>query len=249
MRIAFALFGQPRDYIRGYETIKQYLEKQGDISVDFFYHCWTLKDTNKPFAAANWRKIDEKTLVYNEKTPEDLYQYYKPVAHMYEHQEDVVFDESIYNTSLVYKNTPEKYHKNIKNILYQTYSRNKVRDVVHKYVSRTGTHYDFVVLTRFDICSFKPLPTLKFEHMEKDCTYISPLFRPRFLFPDTFLIMPMPVFLSWFDIFETLSDLLNNEENNRRIKTFGESAVLNGEELLFLKYMYHYKSTDKIRYY
>ena len=39
MKIAYLLYGQPRDFNYGYNNIREFLSKQNDASVDFFYHC------------------------------------------------------------------------------------------------------------------------------------------------------------------------------------------------------------------
>jgi hypothetical protein len=47
IKLAFVLSGQPRNYIKGYNDIKEFLSNQEDIQVDFFYHCWIIDKNEK----------------------------------------------------------------------------------------------------------------------------------------------------------------------------------------------------------
>ena len=38
MNIAVVLYGQPRDYIKGYNNIMEFYKNQENVIFDFFYH-------------------------------------------------------------------------------------------------------------------------------------------------------------------------------------------------------------------
>ena len=131
MKIAYLLYGQPRNYKDGYENIKN-LFKENNINrvdVDFFFHCWLINE-NEKYNVSPWRKIENKFIVYNKDIINDLIKLYKPKAYEFENQKN--FD---------YKNI-----KNSNNILSQMYSRNKVKNLFNLY----NMTYDFVIMSRFD---------------------------------------------------------------------------------------------------
>ena len=47
MRVAVVLFGQPRDYLKGYNNTMAFIKQQKDCKFDFFYHTWKLNENEK----------------------------------------------------------------------------------------------------------------------------------------------------------------------------------------------------------
>ena len=104
MNIAVVLYGQPRDYLKGYNNIMAFIEKQKDCKFDFFYHCWKLNE-NEQYKYSPWRNIDANTLIYSEKIITDLEELYKPISYEIENQNQVSFDDSLYKNTIAFNNT------------------------------------------------------------------------------------------------------------------------------------------------
>ena len=247
MKVACVFYGQPRNYTDGYDCLMKFLKNQENVQVDFFYHCWILKDGDK-FTPAPWREIYHLTLYYKETTVEHLKELYNPISCEYEYQHGLSFDTSIYKDTLAYKNTEkqDKKIRNMQNILFQLYSRNKARNLFEKYVIDTNTQYDLVIMTRFDIDS---IPNLKLTELDRSKVYVSNLWRPRNTIPDNFIISPQQVFIKWMNIYEEIGELLNDEILYAKIKELGEGLDINAEELIVAKYILHYKNMDNIVFY
>jgi hypothetical protein len=61
--------------------------------------------------------------------------------------------------------------------------------------------------------------------------------------------MPKKIFIEWFDIYERLKDILNNKDLISIVHSFNEKLDINPEELMFAKYLLHYKNVDNIQYF
>jgi len=248
MKVAFLMYGQPRNYLSGYNVIKKFLSNQNDANVDFFYHCWTINNDEK-YPASPWRNIHQNELYYRENTIEHLKELYNPIAFEYEVQKlnfDVI--PELMNTN-VYKNTCEPCKLNTINVISQMYSRNKVRNLLDKYTKETNITYDCVILTRFDITmDIHYLPNLKLNNLDLSKIHVSNSLRPRKIFSDNFIISPLSVFLKWFNIYEELLNYIDNTELLETVKSLGEGIAINPEELVFSKYILHYKNVDNIIY-
>lgn len=245
MRIACVLFGQPRHYVTGHKNIRHFFQNQNsNVQVDFFYHCWTL-NANDTYKVSPWQKIDPSCLQYENNIPNHLLELYNPIRYEYENQSNMTLDESMYKHTLVYNQTDELQKKNINNTLFQVYSRNKARNILDNYIKETNTIYDFVIMTRFDIGN---LLTFDLNLLDRSNTYISKSHYPRKIMPDLFFIIPVNVFLAWFTIYDSLSDMLNNENIITKVSHFGEKLVINPEELIFGKYISLFENLNKICY-
>ena len=58
-KIAFCLYGQPREYLKGYHTNRILKERYPEIGVDYYYHTW-IKDNlagDQYYEASEWRNI------------------------------------------------------------------------------------------------------------------------------------------------------------------------------------------------
>jgi hypothetical protein len=244
MRVAIVLYGQPRDYLKGYKNIMNFVKSQ-DCSFDFFYHCWKLNE-GEYYNHSPWRHIDTNSLIFKENILTELNELYHPLSCEIEHQREVSFDEALYKDTIAFNNTTGMKLQNINNTLYNIYSRNKARKVLQTYLdNNTEVSYDYVVFTRFDI---GVLPDLNLLQADKTKIYISDYHYPKTSMPDNFIIMPTRVFLEWFN-YENLRELLDNAEVSQDMREFGQTIDINPEELLFAKYIYHYKNPDNIAFF
>jgi len=250
MKIAIALYGQPRNYKGGYENIMQFLRNQTNVDVDFFYHCWTL-NPNEQFACSPWRYIDPNSLIYREDTPSILESLYSPISCEYENQSKITFEDSIYKNTLAHRETEKRSSvqsspNQISNTLFNVYSKNKVRDLIETHVQNTGATYDFVIMTRFDM---NTLPNINLHSFDLSKTYVSNCHLPRKLTAEAFIVTPLPVFLKWFNIWRELNVILNDQNLVETVKSFNETLYINSEELVFAIYLLHYKNVDNIDYF
>ena len=247
MKIAIVLFGQPRDYMKGYNNIMEFINKQKDCTFDFFYHTWSLNE-NEQYKHCSFRDIKKDSLIFTEKTITHLHELYKPVSCEIQNQNELTFDESLYKGTIAYNNTKESRLHDINNILFHMYSRNKARDVFNAYLTKMGdtVQYDFVLLTRFDIVM---MPEVNLCELDTYNTYVSDKFFPRKILPDACIITSPQTFLEWFTIYDGLKDILDNKEVYETMLSMNEYLYMNAEELIFAKYIFHYKNTDNISFF
>ena len=244
MKVAIVFYGQPRNYADGFKNIQSFIQNQSELQVDFFYHCWTIGE-NEKYNVSDFRAIPEEDKSFKKNVKDDLLELYKPVSHEYE-QQKTDFDESLYMNTIAHKIHLSHGNRisNINNVLSQTYSKNKARDILDAHIKNTGARYDFVIMSRFDINYY---PTIKLDSLDKSKVYLSNMFLPRKIFGEIFIIAPTEVFLTWFDGFYTnLNKFSNSEEVLRKLKSFGETIIINPEELVTAKYIFHYKNFDNV---
>ena len=245
MKCAVLFYGQPRKYIDGYNDITRFIANQKNVSVDFFYHCWTL-NKDELFSKSPWRPLDEEYLSYKENIEEHLKELYNPVSYEYEHQISN-FDKSLYNNTLAFHQTdgPGPRRENINNTLSQLYSRNKVRNLLSNHIQLTGANYDFVIITRFDV---RFQSDLQLYILDVKKVYISNARKPLHIFSDNFILSPTDIFLKWFNIYDELYTLLDNKDIDKILREYGESLNINPEELIMGKYLLEYKNLDNVIY-
>ena len=246
MNIAVVFYGQPRDYRKGYNTIKKFIETQQDCTFNFFYHCWIL-DENQTYNHSPWRKIVKTELCYTKNTVSDLQELYNPISYEIENQNNVTFEDSLYKNTIAFNNTKGKKLANINNTLFQMYSRNKARNLLDIYLEKMSNkvQYDFVLTLRFDI---SVMPNVQFHELNRSKVYVSNIHFPRKILPDNCIIAPTYIFLEWFTIYDKLKDIINNTGLLKNVIKLNETIDINPEELLFAKYIFHYRNTDNIVY-
>jgi hypothetical protein len=244
MRVACVLYGQPRDYIKGYNNIMQFYKNQENVIIDFFYHCWVL-NPGEEYKISPWRNIDKNTLCYTENIEESIKKLYNPICYEYELQK--TFDATKYKNTIAYNNTKHRqvHVNNISNVLSQMYSRNKARNLLDTYIKNTNTCYEFVIMPRFDMPA---MPNLKLIDLDNSKTYVADIHRPRNIIPDCNFIIPTKSFLEWFNIYEELTDILDNENLLKNIRSLGETIYINAEEILLAKYILQHNNLDNIVY-
>lgn len=176
MQIAVVLYGQPRNYLKGYNNIIKFINTQKDCKFNFFFHCWTLNE-NETYKCKPWRNINNNELVYNKNVISELIELYNPILYEFKNQNNVIIDESLYKDSIVYNDTDINSLSNINNTLFKMYSRNKARNLLNKYlIDNNNINYDFVMHIRFDI---NDMPKINFNELNKYQVYISNLHLPK----------------------------------------------------------------------
>lgn len=220
MKIALCLYGQPRNYIKGYETIKTHILDKYDT--DIFFHSW---ETDTKYDVSPWRIVDNAKIDLD-----GVIKLYKPKSFLVE--KSMTFYPSL---GVGYNKTP--YVKNSSNILSQYYSRTMVRNIFLSYCQNNSVSYDVVIATRFDINICKFPPEL---NPEKILFCISHPTRPL-IFNDNIIISNANNFIKLFNIYPNINRYIlagpcqkyAEQYPNSRDKTaifFG--TVINSEELL-----------------
>lgn len=245
MHLALVLYGQPRDYRRGHAAIRAFLERQVGWTVDVVYHVWTIGD-NERYEHAPWRTFTEAELTHSEASIRELRELYNPVAFECEVQSPALLDLSAYRDTLAFRSMNKVKQHNLSNTLYQMHSRSKARDLFQTYVDATNTHYDAVLMTRFDV---RNMPDLLLSSLDLTKISVSGFHRPRVIFPDNCIVMPPRVFSSWFALTESLPQIVNNEALAKTLRALGEHLELNPEELLLAVYVFRGFSLADIRYF
>jgi len=243
-KIAFCLYGQPREYLKGYHTNRILKERYPEIGVDYYYHTW-IKDNlagDQYYEASEWRNISSDELKIGQDTIKKINDLYHPVDYSYDEPRN--FSQDKLKDSLCYLNTvnPKKI-SNINNILSQMYSRNKVRDLLSR--NLINNKYDFVISTRFDYT--KEL-TLNLNEIDISKVYVSDSHHPRKIFPDNFILTGVDNYLDIFNMYNNLEKIVNNKTLEIRMKENGENLEFNAEELLFANFLYYFKNIDNVNY-
>ena len=245
MRVAICLFGQPRNYKKGYEVLTQFLTQQKDVTADFFYHAWTL-EPGRIYPTSPHRNISITNLIYNKNTIAELNQLYKPIAHLYETQK-TDFTPQRFETTLAYKNTvsPKK-KENMNNVLSQMYSRSAVHNLLNQHILSTNTYYTTVIMTRFD---YGGALNFKLSNLDLSYTYVAGKNYPqRCILPDTFIMAPQAIFLDWFAIYENMDRVLNTSDVYARAKKYGELIEINPEEIILAHYLFYNAGLERVKY-
>jgi len=243
MKIAYILSGQPRNFDKGYSIISNFIKKQTNIKVDFFFHCWTLTET-QTYKTSPWRNISREDIEYKNTIKDDLLRLYNPKAYTFETQREN-FNEIQYLDTLAYRKTPDLLKKNTYNTLSNFYSKTKARDLFYEYITLTNTKYDCVIYSRFDL--YNEI-NIVLDKLDLSYTYVPDLPIAKPLIPDYFIISPQDCFLSWFTFYDNLKNILDNRELNTIMEEKKMNIILNVEQIFTSSYLFHNKTFDRLVY-
>ncbi len=241
VKIAYCLYGQPRNIEKGYKNISTFVEKH---EVDFYYHTWTLSN-DETYSHSNYRKIDVQELAYDKNILEKINALYQPKAYLAEPSKTFRYENI--ESSLAFVNTSDvnKVAPRISNTLSQIYSRQQVRNLLMYVVQNEPLHYDLVITSRFDM-----LREINISLDNLDCRkiYVSNYHKPRYIFQDSLFILGMDGYFKMFNIFNNLLYLIDNKKLNTRVNEYREKLMLVPESLIFANYIYYYSNLDHVEY-
>ena len=250
MKVAFCLYGQPRMIDIGYKYIQEFINRHKDIEFDFFYHTWYIEPTDGKiiyYDGAPWRnKPNSFELIIKKDIINRIDELYKPKAGYYENPR--YFDNSIVSQSLIYEKTintcSEKVINNISNTLSCIYTCQKVRDILFDWIKKNNIKYDFVISSRFDF--FNSI-NINLHTLDSSKLYTSSTHSPRDIIAGAnFYISNVDIFLNFFNTYNNIEVLKNNELIFNKINSFKELFIVNVEELITANYLYYYKNFDNI---
>ena len=244
-RVAVLLHGQPRSFVEGHSLLNKYLEEQPNIRVDFFFHTWTLPP-GEIYHCAPWRTIPSHELVPTENVIDKLIQLYSPIAYSFEEQ--ITFDDSIIKDTIVYNNSSSALKTQASNVLSYLYSRQQVRNLLKTHIEKTGTDYDFVLATRFDVPFHLTIPI---HDLLPSKTYVHDYFRirGRILLPDTPIFGQTDVILKLLNIYEDIGSVFNTTNLVDKLKSYGEDTNMCGECLITAAFLLHFNNFDNIEFF
>jgi hypothetical protein len=200
MKIACCLYGQPRQYKKGYKHLSKFFKK---YNVDFFFHTWH-SETIEYYEYSPWGNCDPlNDCKIHLDTIKNLIDIYKPIEYLVEEPKTFEISEWL-SESYAYNNkilTPII----INNVMSQIYSKEQVKNIFQKYHS----NYDLVICSRFDL--FKDI-TIDLYNIDTSKLYVSNLHRPRNIFPDHIFICNPKMFCKILNMYSNLPNLVNIHE-------------------------------------
>jgi hypothetical protein len=252
MKIAICLFGQLRDYKRGYERLNKFMELNGEHTFDFFFHAWI--DDNITYDCAKWRWIDPRSLrIGNQnEVKKEILDFYKPLAYLYEKpldktSEDVVEHMKRIRESSSYSKCTQEMKDNIFNVFSQICTRSRVKDLFEDYITKTNTKYDLVISTRFDGHEFPN--NFIIPNIDKTKSIYAYLSGTKYhLMIDYFLMFPPETYVKICNLYENIEDIINNKDLDVKLTNLNEIMAFNAEEYLLANYLFCGYSVDDIVY-
>lgn len=246
VRIAYCLYGQPRNFTEGSKNIKKFVEKH---DVDFYYHTWTLPNENTYYSHSEWRNIPKEDLKGDKDIITKINSVYNPKAYLFE--EAKIFDmetNSNFVNSLAYSNT-DKMNKGIKlsHTLSHIYSKQQVRNLLYNTIQKEKIEYDFVISSRFDFLKEINLD-IDLNNIDNQKIYVSNILKPRALFFDGIVLSSVENYFKIFNIYDNLDNLINNKALDTLISNYNDKLVLVSEGLMFANYLYYFKDIQTLKY-
>lgn len=245
VKIAYCLYGQPRNYLEGSKNIKKLVDK---YDVDFYYHTWTLSNENETYVTSEYRNISIDDLKYDKDIINKINLLYKPKAYLYENSRFFTIDnDANFVNSLAYLNTPDSNRKDfrISNTLSRFYSNQQVRNLLYDTIKNEQINYDFVITSRFD---FLKEININLDEIDNEKIYVGNIHLPRYIFPDAILLLNVEFFFKLFNLYDNLPNLINNKEISSLVESYNEPLMIVPESLLFSNYLYYFKDLTKVNY-
>lgn len=245
MKVAFCFYGQPREYIAGYENIMQHLKKFPDIQFDFYYHTWYTKtDSTKYYEGSARNYTSEKNrnhLKIDNDILDKLNKLYNPIDFCYD--EPIVFDKSLYIDSLCYKKSEECNKQQMNNILSQFYSYKRVKELLMTNLNERNINYDYVIAARFD---FKNVPTINLYNIDINKVYCNNFWGSRRLYIPNYNILSIDNFCKFFNVFDNITKLLNNISINELMIQTNELLQCSAEKIMTANIYYEFNMIPNI---
>lgn len=234
MKVAYCLYGQPRDYKTGFKYVQEFMNKNKDVTFDFYFHTWKIP-TNEFYEVSPWVQYSPSVLKQDENMEENLLNLYHPVRHMFENK--IKFDTEPFKTTLAFQNMIQPKQKtNIHNVLSQMHSRMQVC----KLFVEEGRTYDYVITSRFDYCN--PI-LIDLSNVNIRKTYVSSMHVPRHILPDRFMMFPVEIYKS---VFTDIYSVFNDNHIDLTMKRHREVLAINPEEVILAQFLKVCGSTQSV---
>ena len=246
VRIAYCLYGQPRNFTEGCKIIKKFVENH---DVDFYYHTWTLPNGNTFYSHSEYRNIPKEDLKGDKDIITKINSLYNPKAYLFEEAKHFDIEKNNeYINSIAYLNTSE-FNKGIRisHTLSQLYSKQQVRNLLYNTIEKENIKYDFVITSRFDFLKEINL-NIDLNNIDNQKIYVSNFLKPRDLFSDNILLLGVENYFKLLNIYDNLSNIINNKTLDTLMAEYNERLYLVPESLTFANYLYYFKDIKKLEY-
>lgn len=75
-----------------------------------------------------------------------------------------------------------------------------------------------------------------------------PTHKSRYIIPDNFLIIPPEIYIKWFNLYNNIKDLINNEKIELVMNKVNEKLEFNMENILLANYLFYNYNFNNIKY-
>ena len=246
VKIAYCLYGQPRNFTEGCKIIKKFVENH---DVDFYYHTWTLPNDSTHYSHSEYRNIPKEDLKGDKDIITKINSLYNPKAYLFEVSKHFDIEKNNeYINSIAYLNTSE-YNKGIRisHTLSQLYSKQQVRNLLYNTIEKANIKYDFVITSRFDFLKEINL-NIDLNNIDNQKIYVSNFLKPRYIFSDNILLLGVENYFKLLNIYDNLSNLINNKTLDTLMAEYNERLYLVTENLTFANYLYYFNDIKKLDY-
>lgn len=235
-KIAYCLYGQPRNYEDGAIIINDLIQKyKGIYEFDFFFHTWFDPELiNTYYSASAHRYINKESLLIKENTIQELIAIYNPKS--YEYEKPMIFDTMYIQKSKMFLSTRPHDQININNTLSNLYSKYKLGCIFEKYMKNKNSEYEFVITSRFDIT----------KTITIDLTTINPLkiynmnVLPRIHLCDHILICGCELFQKYSNAYNNIENIMNNQRIQQIVDYIGAGYCFVIESIITCNMIYYY---------
>ena len=246
VKIAYCLYGQPRNFTEGCKIIKKFVENH---DVDFYYHTWTLPNESTHYSHSEYRNIPKEELKCDKDIIIKINSLYNPKAYLFEEAKRFDIEKkNEYINSIAYLNTSE-YNKGIRisHLLSQLYSKQQVRDLLYNTIEKENIEYDFVITSRFDFLKEINL-NIDLNNINNEKIYVSNFLKPRDIFSDNILLLGVENYFKLLNTYDNLSNIINNKTLDTLMTKYNEKLVFVVENLSFANYLYYFNDTKNLEY-
>jgi hypothetical protein len=236
MNIALCLQGQPRNWLQGYEHLNREIISKYDV--DVYAHTWWSEEmVGTYYDSAPWAPKNYKVETDLINKIDSLYKFKQII---YESSKTFIPNRN-YNIS--------RNHDEVFNSLNSRYySCNKVLTLVEE----SAIEYDWLLISRFDIGIFSPMPDL--HSLLQDKIYVSNYHGSKYIFNDNLWLFGKKYHLLFKGLYTDLDYVYNLMQNlpdkysNQIRGTFLEGKkYLNGEEYISFFLLFNNAIDDVIQ--
>lgn len=233
MRVAYCLYGQPRDYKAGFSNLKACINANPSATFDVYFHTWRIP-SDEIYETSPWSIDANKRLKQDVNIENILVDLYCPVKYIIE--DKIVFDTREFEYTIAYKNTTNPVKRNnMHNVLSQLHSRMQVC----KLFTGENKPYDYIVTTRFD----RGLVDFDLSKLDTTKVYVPDVLVPRCILPDICMLFPVETYKV---VFSDMFDVFNDKSIEDLMRKHHEIFEINAENVIFANYLKVHKNMDSV---
>lgn len=233
MRIAYCLYGQPRDYNVGSRNLKTCVDANPSVTFDVYFHTWRIP-SDEIYETSPWSTDANKRLKQDVNIEQILVDLYCPVKYTIE--DKIVFDAHKFEDTIAYRNTSNPVKRNnMHNVLSQLHSRMQVC----KLFTDENKTYDYVITTRFD----RGLVDFDLSKLDTTKVYVPDVLVPRCILPDICMLFPVETYKL---VFSNMFDVFNDKLIDALMKKHNETFEINAENIIFANYLKVHKDMNTV---